>query len=132
MKRHFIYTTAILCLLTAYSNTPKSTTADNLTIIDLETALKSPDGEMKLSDLYTSEHYIPLETNDSSLVRSHPSVLMTDDKIIVTSFGNGILCHSFDRQTGQFIARTGHSNKLRLLTIGEETEDGNPVIMVGE
>ena len=125
MKRHFIYTTAILCLLTAYSNTPKSTTADNLTIIDLETALKSPEGEMKLSDLYTSVHYIPLETNDSSLVRRHPSVLMTDDKIIVTSFGNGILCHSFDRQTG-------HSNKLRLLTIGEETEDGNPVIMVGE
>lgn len=125
MKRHFIYTTAILCLLTAYSNTPKSTTADNLTIIDLETALKSPEGEMKLSDLYTSVHYIPLGTNDSSLVRSHPSVLMTDDKIIVTSFGNGILYHSFDRQTG-------HSNKLRLLTIGEETEDGNPVIMVGE
>lgn len=80
MKRHFIYTTAILCLLTAYSNTPKSTTADNLTIIDLETALKSPEGEMKLSDLYTSVHYIPLETNDSSLVRSHPSVLMTDEK----------------------------------------------------
>lgn len=48
MKRHFIYTTAILCLLTAYSP-PKSTITDNLTIIDLETALKSPEGEMKLS-----------------------------------------------------------------------------------
>ena len=131
MKRHFIYTTAILCLLTAYSP-PKKYDNRQPDHHRLRDCLEKSGRREEPVRLYTSVHYIPLETNDSSLVRSYPSVLMTDDKIIVTSFGNGILCHSFDRQTGQFIARTGHSNKLRLLTIGEETEDGNPVIMVGE
>ena len=60
MKRHLIICTALLLiLLTACSRQPGKTAAQDLTVIDLETALKNPQGEMKLSDLYTSVRYVP-------------------------------------------------------------------------
>ena len=112
MKRHLIICTALLLvLLTACSRQPGKTAAQDLTVIDLETALKNPQGEMKLSDLYTSVRYVPLETNDSCLVGDYPSVREAGDRLLILSSAPTNPWLSFDRQTGQFIATVGHTGQ---------------------
>lgn len=66
---------------------------------------------LKVSDLGKSVRYLPLETNDSSLVGSRWKILPHNDIVLVinTSFqdaGAGILC--FDIHTGKFIGKIGH------------------------
>jgi len=62
--------------------------------------------ELIASDYFKEIQYIPLETNDESLVGDNPVVWVSGDRIIVTSDQNQ--CLSFDKTTGKFIGSIGH------------------------
>ena len=99
------------CLIASCGGNQPQNNVAGMTIIDLETALTKPEGELKLSDLYASVRYVPLETNDSCLIGSYPSLLAAGNEVVVSSSAQGLQCHSFDRQTGRFITRIGHTGE---------------------
>ena len=106
-KKNLILATALLGLLGACSDRPTAVPVDGVTVIDVEAALKNVEGEIKLSDLYSSVRYVPLETTDSSLVGGYASATFTDKDILVSSYLNS-QCFRFDKQTGKFINTIGH------------------------
>ena len=56
--------------------------------------------EMKVSDLISDPEYIPLETNDSCLIRNGATFYATDDYIVSIARRQIYL---FDRRTGRFV-----------------------------
>jgi len=79
---------------------------DEVPIINVETALQHPQ-ELLLTDLGEKITYIPLETQDESLVKlgSNSKMVMTDKYIFVGENSAPLLC--FDRTTGKFLRRIG-------------------------
>lgn len=69
--------------------------------IDILSAFENPT-ELKVSQLGRNIRYVPLETNDESLVGSSYGIKLLDDKILVTSGAN---CLLFDKQTGKFLCK---------------------------
>ncbi|MCD8260604.1 MAG: DUF4934 domain-containing protein [Bacteroides sp.] len=61
---------------------------------------------LKASDYFETIHYIPLETTDESVVGEVTSVLLTGDKILVTTVQQQALL--FNRETGKFIRQVEH------------------------
>ena len=60
--------------------------------------------EMKASDLIQDPEYIPLETNDSCLIRNGATFYATDDYIVSIARRQIYL---FDRRTGRFVREIG-------------------------
>lgn len=88
-------------------------------VIDVTTAISSPT-ELKVSDLGKTITYVPLATNDSSLVGNNWAVTVTDDLAIVRNSGSiivngattgaaGVL--AFSLADGSFLNPVGHGGQ---------------------
>lgn len=88
-------------------------------VIDVTTAISSPT-ELKVSDLGKTITYVPLATNDSSLVGNDWAVTVTDDLAIVRNSGSiivngantgtaGVL--AFSLADGSFLNPIGHGGQ---------------------
>ena len=64
--------------------------------------------EMKVSDLISDPEYIPLETNDSCLIRNGATFYATDDYIVSIARRQIYL---FDRRTGRFVREIGKAGE---------------------
>lgn len=62
--------------------------------------------ELKASDYFGKVRYVTLETTDSCLIGSRPTVRLLADRILVTT--NQKQCFLFDKATGRFISSVGH------------------------
>lgn len=71
--------------------------------IDIQSAFENPT-ELKVSHLGKNIRYVPLETNDSSLVDDTYGIKLLDDKIVITTNST---CLLFDKQTGKFLRKIG-------------------------
>ena len=109
MKKHLIQTAALACLLAACSP-QKPVSTDGLTVIDVESALGNVEDELKLSDVYDSVRYVPLETSDSCLIGERPYSVLTDKYILVCSQQEEVV-YTFDRHTGRFLAKIAHKGR---------------------
>ena len=97
MKRNLLHTGALTLLLAACSTTPQSGKQEGQ--IDIVSAFENQT-ELKVSHLGKNIRYVPLETNDSSLIGNSWSIRLLEDKILVSTKEGNLL---FDRQTGKFL-----------------------------
>ena len=97
MKRNLLHTGALALLLAACSTTPQSGKQEGQ--IDIVSAFENQT-ELKVSHLGKNIRYVPLETNDSSLIGNSWSIRLLEDKILVSTKEGNLL---FDRQTGKFL-----------------------------
>lgn len=104
MKTHLSYSlfAGILVAFFACQNQPQTTA---LEVIPVEAAYQQL-SEIRASDCFSEIRYIPLETSDSVLIGSEPSILSAGNRLIVMSGQKQ--CFSFDKQTGRFVASIGH------------------------
>ena len=68
---------------------------------DIVPAFENPT-ELKVSHLGKNIRYVPLETNDSSLIGAAWSIRLLEDKILGSCKEANLL---FDRQTGKFLCK---------------------------
>lgn len=68
----------------------------------METVIESP---FAVSDYFSKVEYIPLETNDNSLIGTIPHVVVAKDIMVVSSLNQPLKI--FDRHTGVYIANVG-------------------------
>lgn len=97
---------ASLCasLISCESN---SKSEASLNVISVAEAYSSPT-KLKASECFRKIRYIPLETTDSCLVGSAPSIQIVGNKLIVSTLRQK-QCFLFDKQTGRFISSVGHA-----------------------
>jgi len=74
-------------------------------VIDVASAMSTP-VELKASDYYKKVRYIPLETNDSSLVGPDVSLQVLRNTILITTSQKQ--CLLFDKSSGKFLRTIGH------------------------
>ena len=98
-KRNLLHTGALALLLAACSTTPQSGKQEGQ--IDIVPAFENQT-ELKVSHLGKNIRYVPLETNDSSLVGGTYGIKLQNDMVVVTTSGN---CLLFDKHTGNFCAK---------------------------
>lgn len=88
-------------------------------VIDVVTAISSPT-ELKVSDLGKTITYVPLATNDSSLVGSQWAVTVTDDLALVRNSGNIVVngattasagVMAFSLADGSYLNPVGHGGQ---------------------
>ena len=96
-KRNLLHSGALALLLAACSTTPQSGKQEGQ--IDIVPAFENQT-ELKVSHLGKNIRYVPLETNDSSLIGNSWSIRLLEDKILVSTKEGNLL---FDRQTGKFL-----------------------------
>lgn len=100
----------IVALIFTSCNNKGSTNSDkNIPVIDIASAIASAMERpeiLKVTDIADKISYIPLETNDTSLIGNHPDITVYNDKILVTSKNQPI--KMFDKNTGKFIRNIGH------------------------
>ena len=109
MKKAFI-PAALLAVLAACGNPKPAEPTDGLIVIDVEDALNHLADELKMSDLYDTVRYVPLETNDSCLVGDRP-YMVTTDKYLLVSYAQSPAILTFDKETGRFVARIAHQGQ---------------------
>ena len=103
--RKCLYFAALLTLvLAACQPSAQKAEHDGLLHIDVEAAMENL-SELKVSDLGSQVHYVPLETNDSCLIGNRPNLMVLDKYILVQS-NRRMLC--FDKETGSFLGTIGH------------------------
>ena len=99
--RHLILVITLLVMTACGQN--KTKTGNN---IDIEGAIElASETPLNVSDYFTKIQYIPLETNDSSLIGIAPHVVMAKDIIIASSLNQPLKI--FDRHTGAYISDVG-------------------------
>lgn len=98
-KTLWIGALAMTCLLAACSPASQKGQAEGQ--IDILPAFENQT-ELKVSHLGKNIRYVPLETNDSSLIGASWSVRLLENKILVSSKDGNLL---FDRQTGKFLRK---------------------------
>lgn len=81
------------------------TQSKNKESIDVALAM-SEQSPIKVSQLFESVRYIPLETSDSCLIGESPSVQLIQDKILITTHQKQ--CFLFDKKSGKFLCEVGH------------------------
>lgn len=87
-------------------------------VIDVTTAISSPT-ELKVSDLGKTITYVPLATNDSSLVGSQWAITVTDDlalvrngaSLVIDEMINGMGVMAFSLADGRFLNTIGHGGQ---------------------
>ena len=100
-KRNLLHLGVLALLLTACSTTPQSGKQEGQ--IDIVPAFENQT-ELKVSHLGKNIRYVPLETNDSSLIGGTYGIKLQDDMVVVTTSGN---CLLFDKHTGKFLRKIG-------------------------
>ena len=100
MKTYFLSLVTLLALGGCAKETDALVTVD----------VNHPDQtvEMKASDLIQDPEYIPLETNDSCLIRNGATFYATDDYIVSIARRQIYL---FDRRTGRFVREIGKAGE---------------------
>ena len=98
-KKNLLHSGALALLLAACSTTPQSGKQEGQ--IDIVPAFENQT-ELKVSHLGKNIRYVPLETNESSLIGQSWSIRLLEDKILVSSKDGNLL---FDRQTGKFLRK---------------------------
>lgn len=89
-----------LMILAGCSNGSKVVTdANGIPVIDVNSAISSPSG-IKASQLGSTITYVPLETNDSSLIGNTYSIYSLGDRLIVATDNR---CLVFDMNTGKYL-----------------------------
>lgn len=74
--------------------------------IDIEKAMGNvSETPLVVKDYFSETEYIPLETNDSSIIGMAPHMVVAKDIIVVSSLKQPLKI--FDRKTGAFIANVG-------------------------
>ena len=81
-KRNLLHSGALALLLAACSTTPQSGKQEGQ--IDIVPAFENQT-ELKVSHLGKNIRYVPLETNDSSLIGNSWSIRLLEDKILVST-----------------------------------------------
>ena len=79
----------------------------NLPAVDVAGAIEKPVG-LKVSDLGSKISYIPLETNDSSLIGRKCTLRAKNDVLMVIESDTRECCLTFSLADGRFIASVGH------------------------
>ncbi len=102
--KNFIYSFLFSSLFLIACNDTKDTD-DDLERIPIETAFENQT-ELKASDIFKEITYIPLETNENSVVGQAPYVQLIHDKIVITTRNKQ--CLVFDKATGKFLTQVGH------------------------
>lgn len=74
--------------------------------INIAEAMNHPIEKLVLQDLFSGIDYIPLETNDSSLVGEQSAITVLDSFILISSINQHLKL--FDRTTGRYIRDIGH------------------------
>ena len=87
-------------MVTACEQKPMDSSIDIANAI--ETAEENP---FALTDYFSKVEYIPLETNDNSLIGMAPHVVVAKDIMVVSSLNQPLKI--FDRHTGAYIADVG-------------------------
>lgn len=109
MKKRWFYAAGLACLMAACTGTPQSS-ADELCTIDVAGAMENL-AELKLSELGSDVRYVPLETTDSCLIGSNPTIMLLDKQIAVIQRKELFL---FDKENGKFLTKVGR--------VGEDPE----------
>ena len=99
MKKNLLLTSILALLLASCSFAPQRVKKEGE--IDIVSAFENQT-ELKVSQLGKTIRYVPLETNDSSLVGGAWNIHLLDDKILVSCKEANML---FDRQTGMFLCK---------------------------
>ena len=99
MKKNLLLTSILALLLASCSFAPQRVKKEGE--IDIVSAFENQ-AELKVSQLGKSIRYVPLETNDSSLVGGAWNIHLLDDKILISTNDVNML---FDRQTGKFLRK---------------------------
>lgn len=102
MRSFYLFLLISVIITASYSCNPEKNT--NKHIIDVASALSDP-VEFKASDYFSRVIYIPLETNDSSLIGNNPTIHILSDHILVMARQK---CLLFDKSNGNFIRTIGH------------------------
>lgn len=102
MKKDLLLISTITLLVASCSFAPQSATKEGE--IDIVPAFENQT-ELKVSQLGKHIRYVPLETNDSSLVDEKYGIKLLGDKIVVTTNSS---CLLFDKQTGKFLRKIGN------------------------
>lgn len=78
-------------------------------IIDVAGAMENVQ-ELNVSQLGDKIRFVPLETNDNSLVADRWNFQVTDKYVILSNmgYGGGQKCMTFDLNTGKYVATVGH------------------------
>ncbi len=100
-KRHLILVITLQVMTACGQKEIK--TGDNIDIAGaIELVSETP---LNVSDYFTKVQYIPLETNDSSLIGIAPHVVVAKDIIVASSLNQPLKI--FDRHTGAYISDVG-------------------------
>ena len=75
-------------------------------VIDIEKGMKNAVPELVLQDYFTDVQYVPLETNDSSLIGDQADVMVLEKMLLVSSVNQPL--KAFDRVTGKYLYEIGH------------------------
>lgn len=98
-----LFNCLVALIFTACNN--ESASNKNIPVIDIASAMERLE-TLKVTDIADKISYIPLETNDTSLIGNHPDITVYNDKILITSKNQPI--KMFDKNTGKFIRNIGH------------------------
>ena len=75
-------------------------------VIDIEKGMENAVPELTVQDYFANVRYVPLETNDSSLIGSQPDVIALEKMLLVSSVNQSL--KAFDRVTGKYLYEIGH------------------------
>lgn len=85
----------------------RSENVGGVPVVDVASAVNKPVG-LKVSDLGSKISYIPLETNDSSLIGSKYSLRAKNGVLMVIESDTRDCCMTFSLADGSFMASVGH------------------------
>lgn len=97
----------LTCLFVLYSCTHKDDYDDEVFNLDIRSATSQKPETFNLSDLASNINYIPLETNDSCLLRRIAKILLINDHIFIT---DGMNLFQFGL-SGNFVRQIGRAGK---------------------
>lgn len=75
-------------------------------VIDIEKGMENAVPELQVQDHFADVQYVPLETNDSSLIGNLPDVVALEKMLLVSSVNQPL--KAFDRATGKYLHEIGH------------------------
>ncbi len=99
MKLPVILSAGLIVLAGCSGGSKVATDQNGVPVIDLVSAISSPSG-IKASQLGSTITYIPLETNDSSLIGDKYKIYPDGDRLVVATNNR---CLVFDMNTGKYL-----------------------------
>ena len=101
--KRFFFSGLLLVLLVGCTNTTTGTFGD----IDIADAMRELE-TIKLSEIADNIVYVPLETNDSSLLSPYNRLHVTEEYIIISHYSPKAAIRVFERYTGKYLYDIGY------------------------